>query len=75
MKTFNIYSARLTYNQSNKFLGTLCAENLEDVKKIIGLPLSENGLQKNPFYSVIFCIDNVLDKDPIYNKHLPFYKG
>lgn len=66
MKNYKIYSARLQYSQSVKLLGEITADSLEEVKEIIGKPISEGGLFKNPAYTVI-----VLDDEVVYNLHLP----
>ena len=69
MNEYTILSARLNYNQENKFLKTINAYSLSEVKEIIGKPIAEGGLFINPSYTTILINDEV-----VYNQHLPIYK-
>ena len=68
MKTFTILSARLNYNQENKFLKTIIATSLNEVKEVIKKPVNEDGLFMNPSYTTI-----LEDNKVVYNQHLPIY--
>ena len=68
MRTYTILSARLNYNQENKFLKKINADSLDEVKEIIKKSINEGGLFMNPAYTTILLDDKV-----IYNQHLPIY--
>jgi len=68
MNQYTILSARLNYNQENKFLKIINANSLDEVKEIIGKPIAEGGLFMNPAYTTI-----LIDSKVIYNQHLPIY--
>ena len=68
MQEYTILTARLNYNQKNVFLKTINANSLEEVKEIIGKPINEGGLFKNPYTTIL------INDEVIYNLHLPIYK-
>jgi len=71
MAKFDIYTARLEYIKYNKLKGSVNAESLEDAKVLIKKPLTEGGLNINPFYAVIVEITENSTKI-VHNKHLVF---
>jgi hypothetical protein len=69
--TYGIYSVRLEYRQFNKKLGEVKADNVEQVKAQIKKPITEGGMNLNPFYVVI--IDETMGAKIIeHNRHLAF---
>ena len=66
MKTYTIYTARKQYNDFNNFIGTVKANNIEQVK---------DGIRKqfnlNPYYTVIRDEENGASIE-LFNKHLGF---
>jgi hypothetical protein len=64
---YNIYGPRLVAGEYNQYKGQIYANNLDEAKAKIKLPLSQGGLNLNPYYAVI-CDDS--DK-VLWNQNLP----
>lgn len=71
MQNYSIYTARLTAVSYNKYIKTLQAESIEEIKHKVKLPISAGGLNLNLYFALI--VEDNTGKI-VWNQHEPEFK-